>query len=366
MKKIILFIMIVLFIQTKCKATSPLPISVLNEIDEQLIQSDANKIKENLPTYAIDSLNYLDAFDLKSMGNINIYNLINIFLRNLRIKIKKPFLNIILLIVILSILSIISSFYKNEIIEFIVSLFVCVNMSSGIFDILKSSILSLKFSSNFISCFIPVFLTFVLSLGHPFSSHMFNVSLLYCNKIIIDVTENFMFPIINFMSGLSIISSISVKLKLQKIFDIFYTSIKWILIIFSSLISFIFSIQKIISSSLDSTLTKEIKFAIGLVPIIGSAINNASSIVKSSSKILQVNIGIFGILSVLFIFLPSIVECLIWIFAFQICEFTSEMFEFDSLKRLFLSFKKIINIILSFVIICFLIFIFATSSIMKD
>lgn len=366
MKKIIFFIILMIFSQIKCKAVTSPPSSISEEINEQIVQSDANKIKENLPSHVVDSLIYLNAFDIKSMENLNIYNIINIFLHHIQIKIKKPFFNIILLIIILSILSIVSSFYQNEIVEFIASLFVCINMSSGILDILKSSILSLKFSSNFILCFVPIFLTFALSLGHPFSAHAFNVSLLYCNKLMIDITENFMFSIINFMSGLSIISSISVKLKLQKLFDIFYASIKWILIVFSSVISFAFSIQKIISSSLDNTLTKEIKFAMGLIPIIGSAINDASSVVKASSRILQVNIGIFGILSILFIFLPSIVDCLIWIFAFQICEFTSEMFEFNSLKRLFISFKKVINIILSFIIICFLIFVFSTSSIMKD
>ena len=365
MKRIIFFIILIFFSQIKCKAVNYSP-SISEEINQQIIQSDARKIKETLPPYAVDSLTYLNAFDIKSIGDLNIYNIFDLFLKNIQIKIKKPLFNIIFLIIILSILSVVSSFYQSEIIEFIVSLFICVSMSSGILDILKSSILSLKFSSNFISCFVPIFLTFALSLGHPFSAHAFNVSLLYCNKVMIDITENFMFSIINFMSGLSIISSISIKLKLQKIFDIFYTSIKWILIIFSSLVSFAFSIQKIISSSLDNALNKELKFAMGLVPIIGSAINDASSVVKASSKILQVNIGIFGILSILFIFLPSIVDCLIWIFAFQICEFTSEMFEFNSLKRLFLSFKKIINIILSFIIICFLIFVFSTSSIMKD
>ena len=311
-----------------CKSIEYSP-EIKKEISEQFEESGAKNLSKNLPDYSLELLNQANIHDIFSVKNLSFESIINIILNLIKNKIFAPIKFIIPII-------------------FIIIIVLCLNIAS-----------------KFVLCFIPVFGAFAISLGFPISGAAFNSSILFFNQIIMSMAKDMIIPVCSAMSSFCVISSLSTKIKLNKIFDIFYSIIKWLLIFFGALISFVFSVQKIIGNSIESLAGKELKFMSGLIPIVGSALSDATLIVRSSARILWVNIGSFGIIAIIFIFLPTVIDCLVWNISFQICEFLSQIFDFKNLENLFSSFRKIINIVLAIEIMFIFIFIFATSIAMK-
>lgn len=369
MKKIFLFFLIsFLFLQNYiCIADYHYSPELDFEISEQLKDSNINIIKENLPQYSIDLLNEAKINDIFAIRNLNIPRVLCIILKYLKNKIISPIKFLLPVITLLIIFSIFTSFCdtNQEIFKFIVSCFCCIAMSYPIMIVIKNLAFSLKLASKFVLCFIPVFMSFAVASGSPLAAVSFNSTVLYCNQVIIEFIQNLLLPISNTMAGLCIISSLSQKIKLDKMFKIFDCLLKWFLMAFAIIVSLIFSIQKIVGTSVDSILSKKVNFFSGLVPIVGSSLSDALSIVRSSAKIIESNLGAFGILSIFFIFLPPILECYSWNIFLQIGGFLSQMFEFENISVLFSSFRKILNISLAITAIFAFIFIFTTSAIMK-
>ena len=355
MKKILFLLILIFFIPKNiCKSIEYSP-GIKKEISEQFEESGAKNLNKNLPDYSLEFLNQANIYDIFSVKNLSFDSIINIILNLIKNKIFAPIKFIIPIIFIIIIYSFFGCFceFEQEIIKF--------NLIKNIQNI----VLCLNIASKFVLCFIPVFGAFAISLGFPISGAAFNSSILFFNQIIMSMAKDMIIPVCSAMSSFCVISSLSTKIKLNKIFDIFYSAIKWLLIFFGALISFVFSVQKIIGSSIESLAGKELKFMSSLIPIVGSALSDATSIVRSSARIVWVNIGSFGIIAIILIFLPTIIDCLVWNISFQICEFLSQIFDFKNLENLFSSFRKIINIALAIEIMFIFIFIFATSIAMK-
>ena len=363
MKKIIFIFAAIIFIfHPKCNSEF-YSAEINKEINEQIKDINCENIINQLPEYSVNFFKDQN-INIFSVKNLNFENSINLILSILKNKFTFPIKFLLSVSFILLVFCLFSSFfqYNQDIFKFILTCIVCTSISYPITKCVDNIIICLKIASNFLSCFIPIFMTFAISTGFPLSAAAFNSTILYCNQIIMEFSKNTLLPINNTMIGLCIISSLSTKIKTKKIFDIFYSIVKYLLIFFGTLISFIFSIQKIIGNSIDSVVSKELKFISSFMPIIGSVLSDAVITVRSSAKILESNVGAFGMISVFLIFLPSIIESYIWIITFQICEFFSSVFNLDNLEILFSSLRKTLNVSLSIVILFIFIFIFVTSA----
>lgn len=362
-----IFIVLISLIQSTCNAKIEYSPEIDHEISEQLKINDVKLIENNLPQYSIDLLKKTNIDSIFAIKNLDIQKLLIIIISSLKDKLSVPIKILIPIIFILIFFSVFSSFCESnqEILKFIIVCLVFTSVSYSLIFSIKNLNFSLNLASKFILCFIPVFMSFAIASGSPLAAVSFNSTVLYFNQIIIDFVQNLLMPITNVMISLCLISSLSKKIKFEKLFKAFDSLIKWMLISLAMVVSFVFSIQKIVGNSVDNILTKKVRFFAGLVPIVGTSLCEATSIVRSSAKIIESNLGAFGIISVLFIFLPPLLECYAWNLSLQICEFLGQMFGFDQIGVLFSSLRKIINISLAISIIFIFVFMFATSAIMK-
>ena len=257
MKMILSLFIISLFLNHFCFSYE-YPREIQSEISEQLKSSDVGKIKENLPDYSIDLLEQSDVKDIFSVKNLNNQKIFDMVLDLLKKYLINPLKIIIPVISAMIIYSFFSYFFvdNQKITKFIITCFSCISISYPVFITVKNVVLSLNAASKFILFFIPIFMTFAISAGTPLLSAAFNSAIIYFNQIVMEITNHLVVPINNTLTGLCIISSLSTEIKIKKIFDIFYSVIKWCLIFFGSLVSFVFSIQKIIGESYDGIISK--------------------------------------------------------------------------------------------------------------
>ena len=119
--------------------------------------------------------------------------------------------------------------------------------------------------------------------------------------------------------------------------------------------------QTVVSSAADGAGAKTVRFMVSaFVPVVGSALSDAIGSVQSSVKLLKSGVGAFGLLATGAIFLPAALECLIWLLTLTACAAAGDIFELKEITTLLRSSMKVIQILLSIILCCFVILMIST------
>lgn len=87
------------------------------------------------------------------------------------------------------------------------------------------------------------------------------------------------------------------------------------------------------------------------VPVVGGALEDAFGTVQSCVKLLKSGVGAFGLLAGAFIFLPVILECVLWILTLSACSAIGEIFALKEITTLLKATTKVLETMLA-IILC--------------
>ena len=111
--------------------------------------------------------------------------------------------------------------------------------------------------------------------------------------------------------------------------------------------------QTILGASQDTLVMRSAKFAAGnMIPIVGGSIGELLRSVSASVGYMRTSIGVCGVLLLLLLMLPTLVELLLARTAWQICSFFAELLGCDGEKRLLDEFASINGYLIAAVAIC--------------
>lgn len=337
---------------------------------EQLNISGADKLPDKLPKDASNSLKNIgiNSLDFKQFTDINLSKVFDEIIREIKNKSSAPIKAItpVLAIILLSALvesvgSALLSPNMSEIMTAISSLCICICIVNPILKCISSTALTIKGASEFIMYFIPVMAGIMIILGQTFSASSYQVMMTVASGTISYLCANLLIPLTSTMLGVSIISSISQRLNLDNICNVMHKFIKWSLAISVSIFTSILALQSLVSTPADNIGGKAAKLALsGFVPIVGSALGDAFSTVKSCIKLLKSGVGAFGIIAGGIIFLPAITECCIWISVLSVCCLISDVLTPGRISVLLKSVGKVMQIMLAVIFSCMTVLIIST------
>ena len=175
------------------------------------------------------------------------------------------------------------------------------------------------------------------------------------------VASRLLVPLLNIFLALSVTASVSPRLNLTGICDMFSKVIKWILGFIMSVFVGLLAIQSIIGTAADTAGTKAVKFVISsFVPIVGGALSDALNTVQSCVKLLKSGVGAFGIIAAGCVFIPILIQCLLWLAALQVCAAVGDVFELKQTTSLLRASGKVISTIISILLCCMTVLIVST------
>ena len=110
------------------------------------------------------------------------------------------------------------------------------------------------------------------------------------------------------------------------------------------------SLKTAVASRADALGLRSVRFAINsIVPIIGSSISEGLLSIQSYSSLIKTSVGIVGIIAIVAVFLPAIINITLWRLSISVANICSKVF-FDSESATvfdaFLSVLLIINVLL--------------------
>ncbi len=210
--------------------------------------------------------------------------------------------------------------------------------------------MAISVASNFVYAFIPVFCSIVVASGGITTGFSTNTTLLILAQGLSFISSNVFMPIVNCYLALGVTSSLRYELNLDKLLS----SVKKIITTCISFVSGVFvsvlSVKTAVAGRADMLGLHSIRFAINsVVPVIGSSISEGLLSIQAYSSLIKSSVGIVGVMAVVLVFLPSIIEVVLWRISLTLCVIVSDIFGDKSVSAVlnaFLNTLLLINVIL--------------------
>ena len=210
--------------------------------------------------------------------------------------------------------------------------------------------MAISVASNFVYAFIPDFCSIVVASGGITTGFSTNTTLLILAQGLSFISSNVFMPIVNCYLALGVTSSLRYELNLDKLLS----SVKKIITTCISFVSGVFvsvlSVKTAVAGRADMLGLRSIRFAINsVVPVIGSSISEGLLSIQAYSSLIKSSVGIVGVMAVVLVFLPSIIEVVLWRISLTLCVIVSDVFGDKSVSAVlnaFLNTLLLINVIL--------------------
>ncbi len=219
---------------------------------------------------------------------------------------------------------------------------------------------------NFMTAFLPVLA------GVSFASGEFITSTVYTGFFMISIVTvanfciNVIIPSINLFMAAGITASVSPIVNLKPICEMYSKAVKIAMTGAVSVLCFVLTLQTTITQSQDSLAVKTGKFLVGsAVPIIGSALQSAVGSVYASVGVLKGFFGVAGIIVIINMFLPSIVNLAVNWVGYYLMIVISEILENKTASDILTRFKDVVEILLSMSVLFMVLLIFSLAVMIK-
>lgn len=225
-------------------------------------------------------------------------------------------------------------------------------------DLLETLLSTMKTGGNFMLSFIPIY-TVILSLGGSVSTGITYNSVTFAfAQFISFLVNNFAADATGAFLSISLAFSLNSTINFNRFISSINKLVSILIGLLSSGFAAILSVRGVLSVAIDSATSKSIKFLIGsLIPIVGSSISDAYSTVLGSINVIRSSVAVAGIIIMLVITVPVILEGVIYCLGFTIMSYVSDMaelYEISSVIRAFYSAVRtviLLNILQLFILV---------------
>lgn len=341
-----------------------------NYYEEQLKQSGADELSDSLPRDTQSTLDGLgvDGTSWNSIASISPQNYFQKIASIFTGKMEKPlkvFCGVIAVILLCALLSGMKLSFGEKplggVIGMVGTLCICTIVVTPIVACVQDAADVLKAASQFLLACIPVLTGIMIAAGQTVSAGSYNILMLAAGNTISILSVNFLVPMFNILLALSVVSAVSPNINLSGLCSALNKAVKWIIGLCMTLFTSLVTMHSIVSASLDGTGTKTAKFIVSsFVPVVGNALGEAVNTINGCVKMLRSGVSAFGLLAGIFIFLPVIAECLLWMLTLNICSGIGEMFELKEITSLLKASSDVVSTMLAVLLCSMMVLIIST------
>lgn len=328
------------------------------EYNQTLEQFDLSFLEDlDEDTYKVlDELGLTD-FDYNKIIDFSFSDIADYLKEMIADGVKKPLYScgIILLIIILS--SFFQGFRESvndsemiSLLSTVSALVIAVLLVSQLKYSISSACAAISVCADFIFAFVPAFCIIVATTGNTVTAFSTNTLLLSLAQALNFISENIFLPLSNCFLAIGICSGIRSELNLQQlIFNLKKYLTTAISVCATAFVS-ILSIKTAVSARADAIGLRSMRFAINsVVPVIGGAISEGLLSIQAYSSLIKSSVGIVGIIAVLTVFVPPVLNVSFWRLFLSLCRTVSDIFNDRSVSSVLKAFEDsllIMNVIL--------------------
>lgn len=332
-----------------------------------LKDSDSEKLIEALPQDAKDYMeeNEIDASKSDWIKNLNFSSVLKDIWNILKSKVTTPFatMSLMLGVVLLSSsLTVIGNSNSSKTTGFAVTAVSAVLIATPIFNVVNSACEIMQTASVFMTAFVPVFATVVVANGQAVTGTSMGALLLGASQVVELVGTHLVIPLMCGYLSVSIASSVSPILSKTTLAESIKKLSFWIMSFFTTVFLGILSIQTVINASADSLSIRTAKFVIGSsVPMAGTVLAEALTTVTASLGVLKTTVAIYGVIACVVIFLPLLVELVLWRICLNVTSIVSDVLSVANISKLVKSVDMAVSVLCGIILLSMALFVISLS-----
>lgn len=235
-----------------------------------------------------------------------------------------------------------------------------------LFTVYGSAMEAIGRGGKFILVFVPVFAGITVAAGGITTAGIYNLLILGASELIVSLSESFLIPVVSVTAVLAVSGSVFPSVSMESIISLLKKIITWGMTITMTLFTGFVSMKCTLGGKADGVASKTARFLIsGTVPVVGGAVSDAYATVKSSFDVIQGTVGTAGIVAIIIIMLPPVLELLIFRVVMWAGTAAAELFSTESLAKLMKGIDSGLAVAQSVMVCYSVIFILCTGILMK-
>ncbi|NLG93597.1 MAG: stage III sporulation protein AE [Clostridiales bacterium] len=371
MKRVVCFLLTLFFLS----AFLPQACAAENQekyYQQQLEQSGAEDLPYKLPEEtrkALENLGIENA-DWKSISSITPQNFFEQILSVAAGKTGAPFKAAVSVVSVMLLCALLNgmklSFGEKAlggVIGMVATLCISIIVINPIVSCIANAATVIRAAAGFLLACVPVLAGIMVAAGQPASASSYNLLMVAAGNVISLLSANLLVPLMNIFLALSIVSAVSPNLNLNGLCEAFSKSAKWIMGFCMTIFTGLLTIHSIVATAMDTAGTRAAKFVVSsFVPVVGNALGEALHTINGCVKMLKSGVSAFGLLAGLCIFLPILIECLIWLITMHVCAGIGTIFALKEITTLLKAVVNVIETLLGIILCCMAILTVSTAA----
>lgn len=208
-------------------------------------------------------------------------------------------------------------------------------------DVFGETLTDIQICGGFILVFVPVFSAISLICGGFTSAGVYHMLTLGASEMLIKLSESYLLPLLGVIMALAVSGSVFPNTSLDSIVNLLKKASTWVITVIMTLFTGFVGLKCSIAGKADGAATKTAKMIVsGFVPIVGGAVSDAYSTVKGSFEVIGGTVGAAGIIGIILLLLPKILELFIYRGVMWIGAAAAEIFSADAVAKLLKSFDS--------------------------
>lgn len=317
---------------------------------ESNVQSELSDIIDKDVKEVLEEIGLTD-FSFNEIYNISFSKITSFFAETMREKIGSALKDFTELLAVVLLLGIVGAFFKGYTDENFINILCSVVVILFAVNIVKDSIGSmvsvLQSSGKFMLGFAPIY-TLIISLsGNTASALTYNTMAVFIAEFVSSVISFTSVDLIGLYFCLGISFSMNENINLSRFISVVGRVVSISLGLIASTFTGFLSLKNILSVSVDRVSVRSIRFLISsLIPVVGSSISDAYSSLLGSINLIKSSVAIVGILVIVIINTPIILETLAYYLAFNLLGYTADILSANKTGDIFRVFSCGIRILL--------------------
>ncbi|MDD7338359.1 MAG: hypothetical protein PUG56_06535 [Ruminococcus sp.] len=325
---------------------------------EDILSGLDSETKERLGELGIEDVNFSSLFD------VSFSKIFSFVKKAAEGKLESPLKSLMKLLSVIILIAVCESFMPDDdkmknVINMAAVLFSVTVIISPLYDAMESAVSSVGVCADFMKSLIPVLVGIVSASGNPSLAVSFQSCAFAAAEVISALGKNYVVPIVGAVTALDLTGSLMPSMKLSGITELVKKTVIQTLSFTATLYVSFLGIKGALANAADTVASKGIKLVISsAVPIVGGAVSEAYSGIIGSLVLVRSTMGIFGIIVIAVITVPSMLQLLFWIFALKLGAAAGEVFSLGGVSSLLKALScaiTLLNVVILFGAVLFII-----------
>ncbi|MBE6776986.1 MAG: hypothetical protein E7542_02605 [Ruminococcaceae bacterium] len=324
---------------------------------EQLEQSGALELEDSLSDQVKEYLeqNDIDITDYNWVNNLSSENVFAHIWNFLRGGFKKPLISLGLIVAIVLISAALfdtNNIPVNSAVIYAATLAIAGIIVVPVFSSINSAVSAMKTCATFMTAFVPVFAVITTASGKAATSVTMSGLLLGAANGVSLLSNYVVVPLIGGYLSVSIATGISPFLNNNGLSAAIKKLSLWIVSFISTIFLGILSIQTVVNSAADNLSMRTAKFIIGSsVPVAGGILSEALGTLTASMSLLKSSVGIYGVVICAVIFIPILIELILWRFSLWVADFIALNFSLPKISSLIQAIDTVLSVLIGIILL---------------